>query len=111
MIQDSKAGKTTEISTHFKDNTLDDMNRDAMDSKIIREKAIKHNTKIFNKGFHGKLPVIRLCRKLHLGSVEAAVLVPDEGAVCPDCNHVNVVPEKFRRLIASVIILHGFARL
>ena len=44
-------GKTTEISTHFKDNSLDDMNRDAMDSKIIREKAIKHNTKIFNKGF------------------------------------------------------------
>ena len=51
MIQDSKAGKTTEISTHFKDNTLDDMNRDAMDSKMIREKAINHSDGIMTQTF------------------------------------------------------------
>ena len=40
MIQGSKAGKTTEISTHFKDSSLDDMNRDAM----VKRKGIQLNT-------------------------------------------------------------------
>ena len=48
-------------------------------------------------------PVIGLCRKLYLGSVEAAVLETNEGAVGFYCNHVNVVPEK-----TWWLILHGF---